>query len=667
MSANDSLGCAPYTAEVEEGQDGSDDWVLEGSSAPDALPVQELVVEEVKPQILSSEVHVAHPIVVTDAGELEVVLSIVAPLGESAARPPLHLVAVLDKSGSMNGEKLRLVVETMCFMLQHLTDRDTVGFVEYGTEVNVLAAPTRCDASGKERLEQCLRKMKSDGQTNLSGGLLRGIELHGQDVQASPLQQLQRLRFGNTWKHIPDAEESETCPGQKNENEWTLEMRFEQAEDAALVQKVEYHLHQTFRQPVEEVHEAPFRITRKGWGTFKVKALAHLKDGRVLELEHDLVFGKPESFKTLVLPLKAAPARFAPASRISGSCGSSESAAQAAVSDQDGREICSAGAVRSCFLFTDGLANVGIRTPEGICQAAVSALDELGDRRCTLSTFGFGADHSADLLQSLAKAGGGVYSFIEGEESIGEAFGTVLGGLLSTTHQNVRLSLELAHGVALSRAKTTRTVERQQGADGAAILNIELGDLFAEERRDILLSLSLPEAPEGDQVLGMLRARGFSLLTNSTDDLDPINIIVQRSSGISEASVANPRVARHQNRYIATTALETARAAGGRSDYSAAQRCLEEASERIAASDLSVQGDAMTLNLLTDIRECLNDFKLRSQRSQQAMTTTYNKMASMFHGHAAQRSCGTSYSQAYCNTSSMRMGSACHEYTKSGF
>jgi len=266
----------------------------------------------------------------------------------------------------------------------------------------------------------------------------------------------------------------------------------------------------------------------------------------------------------------------------------------------------------------------------------------------------------------LAKAGGGEYSFIEGEESIGEAFGTVLGGLLSTTHQNVRLSLELVPGVALSRAKTTRTVERLQGADGAAVLNIELGDLFAEERRDILLALSLPEAPEGDQVLGMLRARGFSLLTNRSEELDPINITVQRSSGASEASVANPRVARHQNRYIATTALETARAAGGRSDYSAAQRCLEEASERIAASDLAVQGDAMTLDLLTDIRECLDDFKLRSQRSQQAMASTWNKMASMSHGHERQRACGTKSSHAYCNMSSMRMGTACHEYTKSG-
>lgn len=127
-----------------------------------------------------------------------------------------------------------------------------------------------------------------------------------------------------------------------------------------------------------------------------------------------------------------------------------------------------------------------------------------------------------------AKIGGGEYSYIEGEESIGEAFGTVLGGMLSTTHQKVRLSLDLASGVFLSQSKTSRTKESSNGPDGRISLNIDLGDLFAEERRDILLSLSLTDAPEGSQVLGTLHAHGCSVLTNRTDDVKPIEIIAQK-------------------------------------------------------------------------------------------------------------------------------------------
>lgn len=648
MLATRAVGCLQQDAELEGVMDGSDDWVIEGSSPSSAASPASEPVEDATPQILKSEVILAQPIVAVDAGELELVLSVIAPLGTSAARAPLHLTAVLDKSASMRGEKLRLVIETMCFMLQHLTERDVVGFVEYGSKVAVLAPLTRCDAVGKARLEQCLRRMKADSQTNLSGGLLRGIELHGQEVQASPpLSPLQRVSFGNTWKRILDAEESESCPGKKNENEWVAALRFESAEDVALVQKVVFDLHRTFKQPVVEVHEAPFQITRKGWGTFTVKAHVHLVDGRVLDLEHELVFGQPETFKTLLLPLRSAPAKFAPPVRPGLSV-------PADVSGHDGD-----GAVRACFLFTDGLANVGITQHEALCEAARSALDELGSRRCTLSTFGFGADHSADLLRSLAKIGAGEYSYIEGEESIGEAFGTVLGGLLSTTHQNITVRVELAPGIALSQAKTARAIENSYGPEGGTILSMDLGDLFAEERRDTLLALSLPDAPEGSQVLGTLRARGFSVVANRSEEVSPIEIIVQRSASAVQASVPNPQVARHQNRYLATTALEAARAAGGRGELGAARRCLEVAAERLAASDLAVQGDPMTLDLKTDIQECLDDFK--HQESQRAV---WNKMGSMSYGHERQRACGTKSSMAYGNAVSVRMGKTAFEYTK---
>merc|ERR1719456_2009614 len=117
------------------------------------------------------------------------------------------------------------------------------------------------------------------------------------------------------------------------------------------------------------------------------------------------------------------------------------------------------GVVRSTFLFTDGLANHGTTDPKALCAAAQGALEELKDRRCTVSTFGFGQDHNADLLQTLAEKGSGIYSYVDGEDRIAESFGEALGGLLSTTHQNVCLSLQLAPGLDLSRAFTSYPVE----------------------------------------------------------------------------------------------------------------------------------------------------------------------------------------------------------------
>lgn len=73
----------------------------------------------------------------------------------------------------MHGEKLRLVKQTMIFMLRYLSEKDSLGLVEYGSEVHVTCPLTRCDAEGRERLKMAVEKIQISGQTNLSGGLLK--------------------------------------------------------------------------------------------------------------------------------------------------------------------------------------------------------------------------------------------------------------------------------------------------------------------------------------------------------------------------------------------------------------------------------------------------------------------------------------------------------------
>ena len=70
----------------------------------------------------------------------------------------------------------------------------------------------------------------------------------------------------------------------------------------------------------------------------------------------------------------------------------------------------------------------------------------------------------------------------------------------------VTLSLELAPGVSLSRALTSYPVDRTGGR-----VTVDLGDLFAEERRDVLLELQLPAASEGLQAVARAELRGFAV------------------------------------------------------------------------------------------------------------------------------------------------------------
>src|SRR5437764_7877360 len=60
-------------------------------------------------------------------------------LSRPIGRAPLNLALVLDRSGSMQGDKLRYVQQAACHVLDLLDDRDRVALVAYDDQVMLLA------------------------------------------------------------------------------------------------------------------------------------------------------------------------------------------------------------------------------------------------------------------------------------------------------------------------------------------------------------------------------------------------------------------------------------------------------------------------------------------------------------------------------------------------
>lgn len=299
------------------------------------------------------------------------------------------------------------------------------------------------------------------------------------------------------------------------------------------------------------------------------------------------------------------------------------------------KEILEAGGdaptvVRSTFLFTDGMANVGDSNPKSLCEQAETQLVHQGTQ-VTLSTFGFGSHHNANLLQDLAALGKGTYNFIESEDNIGQAFGEALGGLLSTTHQDVKLTLKTAPGVSLVEALTSYPVEHLE--DGGA--TITLGDLFAEERRDVLVTVALPLATtEGSQTLATLSAEGMSVLNDQLEQhLQSLDI----DRMVHPVSVEkHPQVVKHGLRHLATSAMAAARAAADRGALGEGRRLLQQAADTLASRPAALQGDAICSGLSTDVTNCLYHM-----REQQVYHSTGSKTLTCVMGsHRQQRTCG---------------------------
>ncbi|KAI6653497.1 hypothetical protein LOD99_3393 [Oopsacas minuta] len=69
-------------------------------------------------------------------------IKLTAPLYEANGelRSPIDLVAVIDRSGSMSGEKLNLVIKVLRFVAKHLKSVDRLAIVTYDDNIHELVS-----------------------------------------------------------------------------------------------------------------------------------------------------------------------------------------------------------------------------------------------------------------------------------------------------------------------------------------------------------------------------------------------------------------------------------------------------------------------------------------------------------------------------------------------
>eukprot|EP00358_Blepharisma_japonicum_P003448 CAMPEP_0202946756 /NCGR_PEP_ID=MMETSP1395-20130829/10189_1 /ASSEMBLY_ACC=CAM_ASM_000871 /TAXON_ID=5961 /ORGANISM="Blepharisma japonicum, Strain Stock R1072" /LENGTH=490 /DNA_ID=CAMNT_0049647547 /DNA_START=57 /DNA_END=1529 /DNA_ORIENTATION=+ len=97
--------------------------------------------------------------------------------------------------------------------------------------------------------------------------------------------------------------------------------------------------------------------------------------------------------------------------------------------------------VSSIILLSDGNDN-NTHSAMGRTKSALIEVGSMISSGYSIHTFGYGADHDPNLLNSMAEEKNGGFYFVERDELIGEAFSSCLGELISVVADNVQISLQ---------------------------------------------------------------------------------------------------------------------------------------------------------------------------------------------------------------------------------
>ncbi|XP_057485392.1 E3 ubiquitin-protein ligase WAV3-like [Actinidia eriantha] len=216
--------------------------------------------------------------------------------------------------------------------------------------------------------------------------------------------------------------------------------------------------------------------------------------------------------------------------------------------------------------------------------------------------FGFGTDHDASLMHSISEISGGTFSFIETEDVMQDAFAQCIGGLLSVVVKELQVYIECVHPslcIGSLRAGSYPNcvmTDRRMGS-------INVGDLYADEERDFLVSVNVPvDISSNETSLIKVRCVYNDPLTKETVNLSSEEVGIKRPE-IAGQEMTSMEVDRQRNRVQAAEAMAQARSAAEQGDLTGAVSILESFRNKLSETVSAKSHDRLCVGLDAELKE----------------------------------------------------------------
>ena len=167
------------------------------------------------------------------------------------------------------------------------------------------------------------------------------------------------------------------------------------------------------------------------------------------------------------------------------------------------------GFSRRMFLFSDGQANVGMRT----CAELTKLVGDYNNKGITTDSFGIGADFDGEIMKGIADAGGSRFFFLESAQVIEPFVTKAIVSVFGVVGSQTRLVIRGRNG-----AVVTKIWGHEDLVAGA-----NLGDLHANNLRSILCEFTTSGTASDKEV----EALAYELRYNRPDDLNGEPIVIK--------------------------------------------------------------------------------------------------------------------------------------------
>ncbi|CAL9244399.1 unnamed protein product [Arabidopsis halleri] len=264
--------------------------------------------------------------------------------------------------------------------------------------------------------------------------------------------------------------------------------------------------------------------------------------------------------------------------------------------------------VSSIVLLSDGQDTYTMTSPNGTRGTDYKALlpKEINGNRIPVHAFGFGADHDASLMHSIAENSGGTFSFIESETVIQDAFAQCIGGLLSVVVQELCVKIDCIHHL-LRIGSVKAGSYRFDNGPNSRTGSIAVGDLYAEEERNFLVNLDIPIVDGVSDLMSLLKVRCVykDPVTKETVNLNNSGEVkILRPIVMTERRpVVSVEVDRQRIRLRAAEAISEARVLAERGDLTEAVSVLETCRGVLTESVSGQAGDPLCVTLCAELKE----------------------------------------------------------------